>query len=170
MGCSMELGLASAPRCQASAPTMVVANRPRTSMTCAMLMDSDRYFVNASLTVKPTMATTMSSAPRRFGDRGTTRFQLGIVASLYQQRQKPQHQSAGPRRVPFFIRLPVPVSAAGDAHVSRHRRSLRATVDDEVVPFWLAADGLVYRRRQKFVAFGGTQRRAQIGGTLLAKA
>ena len=70
IGCSMATGLASAPRRHASRPTNTDAKAPRTSMTCAMFIDSEENLVIASFRVKPTMATIMNSAPRRFGERG----------------------------------------------------------------------------------------------------
>ena len=47
---------------------------------------------------------------------------------------------------------------------------LMAAVDDEIMPLGLARDGLVDRGMEQVVAFGGAQRRAQIGGVFLAEA
>ena len=46
----------------------------------------------------------------------------------------------------------------------------RAPVDDEVVALRLARDRLVDRRVDEIVALRGAQRRAQVGGVLLAEA
>src|SRR5262245_47725226 len=59
---------------------------------------------------------------------------------------------------------------AGHAHMPRQRRALMAPVDDEVVTLGLARNRLFDGGVQKLVAFGGTQRFAQIGGVFLAEA
>src|SRR3546814_17442137 len=61
-------------------------------------------------------------------------------------------------------------SAAGDAHVAGDRRLLAAAVDDEVVALGLAADRLEDRGVEQLVALALAQRRAQVGGVLLAQA
>src|SRR5882757_2880986 len=61
-------------------------------------------------------------------------------------------------------------SAAGHAHVARHRRALGAAVDDEVVALRLAQDRGVDRGVDEIVALGGAQRRAQVGGVFLPEA
>ena len=61
-------------------------------------------------------------------------------------------------------------SAAGHAHVARHGRAAVAAVDDEVVALGLARDRLGDRPVEQLVALGGAQRRAQVGGVLLAEA
>src|SRR5918994_7098452 len=85
-----------------------------------------------------------------------------------------QHAVGGPRPVPRAVNTLTAKrrenSAAGDAHVSRQRGPLMASVDNEIVPLGLAGDGLVDRGIQKVVALGGAQRRAQIGSILLAEA
>src|SRR3954468_9217116 len=61
-------------------------------------------------------------------------------------------------------------SAAGHAHVARDGRLARVPVDDEDVTPGLAQHRLVDRTVDEVVALGGAQRRAQIGGILLAEA
>src|SRR5690242_13662486 len=61
-------------------------------------------------------------------------------------------------------------STAGDAHMPRHRRALVPAVDDEVMALGLARDRLGDRRVERLVALAEAQRRAQIGGVLLAQA
>src|SRR3546814_641755 len=61
-------------------------------------------------------------------------------------------------------------SAAGDAHVAGDGRLLAAAVDDEVVALGLAADGLEDGGVEQVVALAEAQRRAQVGGVLLAEA
>ena len=48
--------------------------------------------------------------------------------------------------------------------------ALMAAVDDEIVALGLARDRLVDRGIEQVVAFRGAQRRAQVGGVLLAEA
>src|SRR5215469_10963169 len=60
-------------------------------------------------------------------------------------------------------------SAAGDAHMARHRRRRMTAVDDEVVALGLARDRFADCRFQRRIAFRGAQRRAQVGGVLLAE-
>src|SRR5579859_7721246 len=64
-------------------------------------------------------------------------------------------------------RLPL---AAGDAHMARHGRTAMAPVDDEIMPFGLAADRLRDRRVERAVLGAGAQRRAEIGRIFLAEA
>ena len=52
----------------------------------------------------------------------------------------------------------------------RQRRALVAAVDDEVVALRLARDRVVDRGIEQVVALRGAQRRAQVGGVLLAEA
>src|SRR5262245_44555799 len=59
--------------------------------------------------------------------------------------------------------------AAGYVHVAGQRRTLVAAVDDEVVPLGLAGNRLLDRGMQEVIALGGAQRRAQVGGVLLAE-
>src|SRR3546814_13328239 len=61
-------------------------------------------------------------------------------------------------------------SAAGDAHVAGDGRLLAAAVDDEVVALGLAADGLEDGGVEQDVALDEEQRRAKVGGVLLAEA
>src|SRR5271170_7186014 len=61
-------------------------------------------------------------------------------------------------------------SAAGDAHMARHRNRALAAVDDEVVALGLARDRGADGVLQKLVAVRGAQRRAQIGAVLLPEA
>src|SRR5258708_5814838 len=55
---------------------------------------------------------------------------------------------------------------AGDAHVAGQRRALVASIDDEVMALGLAGDGFVDGSVERFVAFRGAERRAQIRGIL----
>src|SRR5581483_3881822 len=61
-------------------------------------------------------------------------------------------------------------STAGDAHVARHGGAPGAAVDDEVVALWLARDGLVDGLHQERIVGARAQRRAQVGGIVLAEA
>ncbi len=71
-----------------------------------------------------------------------------------------------PTRSPVIRRLgPL---AAGHVHMARHRWKSARPVDDEVMPLGLAGDGFADRRVEKFVAFRGAQRRAQIGRVFVA--
>src|SRR5258708_28879129 len=65
---------------------------------------------------------------------------------------------------------PPAASAAGDAHMPRHRGALVAAVDHEVVPLGLAGDRLVDGVVEQAVALRGAQHRAQVGGVFLAEA
>src|SRR5438552_10831054 len=58
----------------------------------------------------------------------------------------------------------------GHVHVPRDRRTLVAAVDDEIVALGLARDRFLDRGLDQLVGFGGAQRRAQVGGVLLAEA
>src|SRR6185295_4616256 len=60
--------------------------------------------------------------------------------------------------------------AAGHAHMAGDRGPGVAAVDDEVVALGLAADRLAHGRLQELVALARPQRRAQIGGVILAEA
>ena len=55
-------------------------------------------------------------------------------------------------------------------HVAGHGGFVVAAVDDEVVALGLAADGFINGCTQKIIAFRGAERRAQVGGILLAQA
>src|SRR5262245_36095423 len=57
--------------------------------------------------------------------------------------------------------------AARHAHMAGKRRTLMPAVDDEIVPLRLACDRVLDRCTDGSIAFGGAQRRAQIGGVLL---
>src|SRR5436190_1824622 len=59
---------------------------------------------------------------------------------------------------------------AGHAHVPRHRGLLVLAVDDEVVALGLARDRLVDCRLEELVSLRGAERRAEVGGVLLAEA
>src|SRR6185312_8194997 len=59
--------------------------------------------------------------------------------------------------------------SACHAHVPRHGGAARAAVDDEVVALGLARDGFVDGTHQRVVVGAGAQRRAQIGGVVLAE-
>src|SRR5262249_15496678 len=60
-------------------------------------------------------------------------------------------------------------SAARHAHMSADRGSGVPAIDDEVVALGLAADRFVDGRLQQLVAFARPQRRAQVGGVILAE-
>ncbi|BCG94580.1 hypothetical protein MesoLj131a_34440 [Mesorhizobium sp. 131-2-1] len=74
-----------------------------------MFIDSEENLVIASLRVKPTMATIMNSAPRRFGERGKGVTGL-LWISLYQPAAKQQRQRTGPR---LAAEVPNPASVMG---------------------------------------------------------
>src|ERR1700724_122773 len=61
-------------------------------------------------------------------------------------------------------------SPAGHAHMPGDGGPVMAAVDDEVVALGLAVDGFANRRFERLIAFGLTQRGAQIGRVLLAEA
>src|SRR5580658_755887 len=63
-----------------------------------------------------------------------------------------------------------PESAAGDAHVPRHRCSAVAAIDNEVMTLGLARNGGGDCRRHGSIALRRPERRAQIGGIGLAEA
>src|SRR5258708_6511109 len=67
-------------------------------------------------------------------------------------------------------RLPRLRSPAGDAHMARHRWSIVAAIDDEIVALGLAGDRFVNGGLEQPVALGQAQRGAQIGGVLLTEA
>src|SRR5437762_1831993 len=60
--------------------------------------------------------------------------------------------------------------AAGDVHMPRQRRPLMSAVDDEIMALGLTRDRFFDRGIDEVVTFGGAQRRAQVGGILLAEA
>src|SRR3984893_16755487 len=65
---------------------------------------------------------------------------------------------------------PATGSAAGDAHVARHRGALVAAVDDEIVALGLAADGFIDGGKQEVITFRCAQWSTKISGIFLTEA
>src|SRR5689334_20606557 len=84
------------------------------------------------------------------------------------RRRKPRRENDETRPPPRCGTM-VLASAAGHAHMAGDGRALVATIDDKVVAFRLAADGLVDRGKEEIVGFGSAQRLAQIGRVFLAE-
>src|SRR5262245_60473367 len=61
-------------------------------------------------------------------------------------------------------------SAPGHAHMARHGGGSMAAIDDEVMAFGFAADGLMDRRLQHVVSLAGAHGLAQVGVVILAEA
>src|SRR5690606_5926554 len=87
----------------AMTPTSMLAKIPRTSMTCAMFIESDTNLAIASLTVNAAMEMTMNKAPRRLGERAKAGFAFSVAGCcqargpLQSARKSQQRQTSGPR-------------------------------------------------------------------------
>ena len=62
------------------------------------------------------------------------------------------------------------VSAAGNAHMARHRRCRVRTVDNKVMALGFARNGFADGGNESGVVIAGTERRAEVGGVVLAEA
>src|SRR5689334_3732831 len=59
---------------------------------------------------------------------------------------------------------------ARDAHMALHRRALRAPVDDEIMPLWLAGDGRVDGLAEQRIVGAGPERLPEVRRVLLTEA